>query len=100
MSVRDRGWTWDGTRDSGRAKDVKPPGEVCRGVPWCMMGNKGAGNEGSHKAFQTGEVSTAGREDKASVEKLAVKLLGFVQAMGGMWQPIFDRCPIFSLFPV
>ena len=75
---------------------AEPPSEVCSCVAGGMVGNERVCVERSHEAFQVGEISMAGRDHQASVEKLAVKLLGFFQRMGGVLQPIFDCCSIFG----
>ena len=56
------------------------------------MGHERVGAEGSHEAFQTGEVSTPCREDKTCVKELAVKPLSLVQVVGWAGKPIFDGC--------
>lgn len=82
--VCDKGWAWDGMGGAGRIKRMEPPSKVVSGVSRGVVGKKGVCAEGSHEAFQTGEVSSPGREHQASVEKLAVQLLGLLEVMSGV----------------
>ena len=56
---------------------------------WGMVRNERVRTEGSHEAFQTGEVSTPCREHQTCMKELTIKLLGFVQIVGWPGQPFF-----------
>ena len=62
------------------------------------MGDKGVGAEGSHESFEASDIGTPGRKDQARVEELAVKLLCFLEVVGGVRQPFFDGRAIFGFF--
>ena len=61
-----------------------------------MVGNEGIGAKGGHEAFQTGEVCAPHRKHQACMEKLAVKLLSFIQIVSLTGKPFFDGSFVFG----
>ena len=61
-----------------------------------VVGDEGVGAKGGQEAFQTGEVRAPCRKHQARMEKLAIKLLGFIKIVSLTGEPLFDGSFVFG----